>query len=388
MKDSSVLEAGFRPFFLLGALWAAAVIALWVAVFSGQIAFALPGDPVAWHRHEMLYGFVGAIVAGFLLTAVPNWTGGAFLAGPRLAGMVLLWLLARGLGLVEGAVPGSAAAACEGALFLILAGWALQRIRAAGSRNMPIALLIAVFGLSGAVSRLAGANAAPEIADIAWRLGVTVVVLLLSLIGGRIVPAFTRNWLVQRAGAESGGLPVMFNRYDGATVLATLIGLAVWSILPDATIAGGLLLLAGLLHLGRLLRWSGWRTGKEPLVLVLHLSYLWMPAGLLLLAASILSPSVTASAALHALTAGAMGTMTLAVMTRASLGHTGRPLTAGPRELAIYALVHAGALTRVAASLEPAWYGDLLNLSGALWAGAFLLFALSYAPLLLRPARG
>jgi len=388
MFQAAVFQHGFRPFFLFGAVWAAAVIAIWVAVFSGQIALALPGDPVAWHRHEMLYGFVGAVVAGFLLTAVPNWTGGAFISGGRLAGMVLLWLLARGLGLMEGVLPGLAAALAEGALFLTLAGWALVRIRAAGSRNLPIALLIAVFGLSAATSRAAGVFDLPGIADPAWRLGMSVVVLLLSLIGGRIVPAFTRNWLVQRVGAESGGLPVMFNRYDAATVVVTLLGLVVWSIAPDATLAGGLVLLAGLLHAGRLTRWSGWRTGAEPLVLVLHLSYLWVPVGLLLLGGSILSDGIPYSAAAHALTAGAMGTMTLAVMTRASLGHTGRALVAGPRELAIYALAHGGALLRVAASLEPAWYADLLGLSGALWAGAFLLFAVSYAPLLLRPARG
>lgn len=380
----AVLSFGFRPFFLLGSAYAAIAVGWWIAVFTGAAPHAAAFDPLAWHRHEMLFGFVGAIIAGFLLTAVPNWTGGAPLTGGRLAALVVLWLAARAAVAVSGMIGPWPAAVLDAGFLFLLAGWAFVRVRAAGKRNMPIPLLIALLGLC-TLGDYAAPAGVPWIADIAFRGGLSVIVLLISLIGGRIVPAFTRNWL--SSVGRAGPAPVTFNRFDALTLAATALALALWTVAPTAAATGAVLIAAGALQLVRLARWRGRRTMAEPLLAVLHFSYFWVPAGLLLLGTSLLWAPIPATAALHALTAGAMGAMTLSVMTRASLGHTGRPLTARVREIAIFALVHLGALGRVAGAAFPAQYMTLLALSALLWASAFALFALSYAPMLLRPAR-
>ena len=209
-----------------------------------------------------------------------------------------------------------------------------------------------------------------------------VITLLIALIGGRIVPSFTRNWLVQTGRGDS--LPAPMDRFDGATLVFAGIGLAAWALAPQDWFSGVLLLTAGGLHAVRLARWKGWRTAAEPLVLVLHAGYAWVPVALVLMGLAALMPAqVPASAALHALTAGAMGTMTLAVMTRASLGHTGRERKADVWTSLIYAMVLAGALVRVAAPivLGPAQY-PALAVAATLWTAAFALFAVRYAGML------
>lgn len=377
------LSHGFRPFFLLGASFAVIALGWWIAGFQGMVAPPPSAfDPLAWHRHEMLFGMIGAIIAGFLLTAVPNWTGSEALKGRRLGILVALWLAAR-LAVATGGITGPWLAALLDAGFLfVMAGWAWGRIRAAGNRNMPVPLLIGLLGLTALADHAGLVLGVERLADIGYRGGIAVILVLISLIGGRILPAFTRNWL--EATGRGGPLPVTFNRFDGLTVLLTALALVAWAGLPETALAASLLLAAGALQSLRLLRWRGWRTSAEPLMAVLHLSYAWLPVGLLLLGGSLLGLALPATAALHALTAGAMGTMTLSVMTRAALGHTGRPLSAGAREIAIFALVHLGALGRVIGAAFPGQYLELLGVSALLWGGAFALFALSYAPLLLR----
>ncbi len=378
------LSMGFRPFFLAAAVYAVLALALWVGTLNG--AAWLPGawPPLAWHRHEMLFGVVAAIIAGFLLTAVPNWTGRTPLSGAPLAALVALWLAARLASLLVGMVPPIPAAAIDGGFLFVLAIWTGRQLLASGNRNLPVAFLIASLGLADIGDYAAFADAT-ALAGTAYRFGLAVVLLLISLIGGRIVPAFTRNWLRQRG--KAGALPVMAGPFDRRVLLATAFALLVWSIVPDARASGALLLLIGVLHGARLLRWAGWRTAGEPLLLALHLAYLWLPAGFLLLGIAVLFPALPVPAALHALTAGAIGAMTLAVMTRASLGHGGRPLHAGPGTVTIFVLVHAGALMRVLSPLWPEAYMRLLVIAGTLWGGAYLLFALIYAPLLLRRPR-
>lgn len=383
---AAFLSHGFRPFFLLGAAYAAIALGWWIAGFQGMLppppsAF----DPLAWHRHEMLFGTIGAIIAGFLLTAVPNWTGSQPVQGGRLLALALLWLAARvavAIGAVSGPLP---AAVLDAGFLFAMAGWAWRCIQGSGNRNIPVPLLIGLLGLAALVDHAGPILGAGELADIGFRGGVAVILILISLIGGRILPAFTRNWL--EATGRGGPLPPNFGRFDKLTVLLTVLALAVWIGWPQAMATAALLLLAGAVQAIRLLRWCGWRTVAEPLMVVLHLSYAWLPIGLLLLGASLLGLALPATAALHALTAGAMGAMTLSVMTRAALGHTGRPLTAGGREIAIFALVHLGAAGRVVGAAFPGQYLTLLALSALLWGGAFALFALSYGPMLLRPAR-
>ena len=216
------------------------------------------------------------------------------------------------------------------------------------------------------------------------RLATVVPIALITLVGGRIVPSFTSNWLKKRGETR---LPAPFGRFDQVTLLLTLAALLAWTIAPAGRVTAVAALAAGLANALRLARWRGQRTFAEPLVAVLHLGYAWIAVGLLLTGIGAWAPDLVPPAAgLHALTAGAIGTMTLAVMTRATLGHTGRPLTADRGTLAIYACVSLGAVCRVIAAFAP----DLamLSLSALLWAAAFLLFAAVYGPLLCRADLG
>ncbi len=215
-------------------------------------------------------------------------------------------------------------------------------------------------------------------ADIAIRAGIAVVVLLIALIGGRIVPSFTRNWLVRE---NPGRLPVPFGRFDTLVVAIGAVALAAWVVRPDSRITGAALALAGLLHLVRLARWAGDRTARERLLLILHVGYFFVPLGFLLNAAAAFA-YVPASAGVHAWMVGAAGIMTLAVMSRATLGHTGQQLTASWVTQAIYAAIIVAALARICAVLEPGYSDPLLHVAGFSWAIAFIGFAIAYAPLL------
>ncbi|HPE29538.1 MAG TPA: NnrS family protein, partial [Parvularculaceae bacterium] len=223
-----------------------------------------------------------------------------------------------------------------------------------------------------------------EVHEFSEHFAIGVIALMIALIGGRIVPSFTRNWLNQR---KISPLPVQFGVIDKAALGVAGLALLGWTIDAGNHITGVLLLIAGGAHAIRLARWQGWKTGAEPLVLILHIGYAWLPLSFLLLGASVLAPAIIPPhAALHALTAGAMGTMTLAVMTRATLGHTGRRLTADAWTTAIYGLVVAGALLRVlGATALVQFYMEVILLSSLLWSGAFALFALRYGPMLIRP---
>ena len=379
------LRGGFRPFFLGGAIWAVAALALWLCVLSGAIALPSLFEPLAWHRHEMLFGFVGAVIAGFALTAIPNWTGRLPIAGLPLAGLFALWAAARAAMLFSQVTGPLVAAALDVGFYLALAGFAAREVLAAKNRNLPVVLIIFLLGAADAADHAAAAG---WIADgaIAVRAGISLVIVMISLIGGRIVPSFTRNWLTKQW--VKTDLPGQPSRYDIATVAATAASLFAWLVAPLSEAAGVLLVVAGLLQAVRLARWRGLRAWHDPLVLILHIGYFWVPAGLLLLGASLLGAAIPASAAIHALTAGAMATMILAVMTRATLGHTGRELVAGPPTILLYGLVTIGAMLRVAASLGVIDYGIGLDVAGIAWVGAFILFLAFYGPILFRPRLG
>lgn len=380
MELPAVLRGGFRPFFFSGAAWAVIVVILWVCAISGAVTLPTAFDALAWHRHEMLFGYLGAVICGFLLTAIPNWTGRLPIAGAGLAALWTLWFAARLAMLYSATVGGMIAFILDVGFFLVLAAVAAREVIAAKNRNLPIVIIILLFAVASAVDHgEALGHIAPD--GLGWRAGLSLVLMLIGLIGGRIIPSFTRNWLVKN-GATTG-LPGQPDRFDMASLAVLATSLASWTIMPDAEISGVLLLVAGLWHIARLARWSGFRTARDTLVLILHISYAWLPIGLLLLGAGILGADIPASSALHALTAGAMASMTLAVMTRATLGHTGRALHADGWTTAIYALVTLGALLRVAAPWLPIDYMRAIELAGAAWGGAFLLFVIAYGPKLL-----
>lgn len=382
-QGPALFSQGFRPFFLLAGLSAFGVLALWLAVLLGQIDLPTAFSPVAWHGHEMIFGVIAAVVAGFLLTAVPNWTGRMPLQGWGLIGLVLLWLAGRAAsatGVWIGAVP----SAGLDMLFLpvLLAVVVREVVAGRNWRNLPVAVALGLLALANGLSHLE--NLGVIVGDgLGFRLGVTVISCLIALIGGRIIPSFTGNWLMKQDPAARR--PATFGAFDRVVLALTIAALGTWTAAPASPAAAVLLLMAGGAQAARFARWRGVATLSEPLVWSLHAGYFWLPVGLLLLGAAYFDPGIPQSGGLHALTAGAMGGMVLAVMTRASLGHTGRPLAAGAATTAVYVLVFAAAAARVGAALAPMLHGTLLTVAAVAWCAAFGLFCLAYGPVLLRP---
>jgi uncharacterized protein involved in response to NO len=378
----ALFSYGFRPFFLGAAVWAALGVLLWLPEYFGEIVLPTALTPVDWHVHEMLYGYVPAVVTGFLLTAIPNWTGRLPVNGWPLVALAALWLAGRAAILFSGLIGAGIAAAIDLAFLAAIAAVALREIVAGSNwRNLRVVVIVGLL--------LAG-NGIFHFESIAYgnqvygtRIGLAAVLMLVMLIGGRIVPSFTHNWISR---INPGRLPQSFTRFDALCLAAAGIALAAWVFAPEHAWSGTLLLIAGALHAMRLARWAGDRTVSDRLVLILHVGYAFVPLGFVLLGATALWPAdVPASAGIHAWTAGAVGTMTLAVMTRASLGHTGQPLVATPATQAIYALVVVAALARVAAPWL--WTMELLHVAAFAWIAAFGGFAAVYGPLLVRRRR-
>ncbi|HEX2724403.1 MAG TPA: NnrS family protein [Beijerinckiaceae bacterium] len=372
-QGPTLLSYGFRPFFLFGALYAGLSVLAWLPMFFGHLELATAFTPRDWHVHEMLYGYVAAVVTGFLLTAIPNWTGRLPLQGRPLLALLLVWGAGR-IAVTLSAVIGPVIAMAVDLSFLLLVGAAAAREILAGRnwRNLKVLLVLAVLSAGNATFHLESLHAG--VATYGIRIGFAAVVLLIMLVGGRIVPSFTRNWLVR---ANPGPLPAPFGRFDIVAMVIAALAVTFWVVAPDAPLTGAALVAAAILHATRLARWAGHRTARDPLVMILHVGYLFVPVGFALLAAAAYG-TVPPSAGLHAWAAGAVGVMTLAVMTRASLGHSGRALTASPATQAIYALAVTSALARLCAALEPQWSTVLLHVAAAAWAAAFLGFAVAY----------
>ena len=372
-----LLANSFRPFFLLGTIQAALAIMVWLPLFHGEISLTSAFAPRDWHVHEMLYGFLPAVITGFLFTAIPNWTGRLPIRGTPLAALVIVWLAGR-VAVTVSAETGWAFALAVDAAFLALVAMAALREIAAGKnwRNLPVVMLVLVLLAGNGTFHLEAHGEGA--ADYGIRIGIVVVVLLISLIGGRIIPSFTRNWLVRE---NPGRLPVPFGRFDGAVIGCTALALACWIASPLYWITGVAMALVGVLHIARLLRWAGDRTTRERLLLILHVGYAFVPFGVLLHAAAVFG-TVPSSAGIHAWMAGAAGVMTLAVMTRATLGHTGQRLTASVATQLIYAAVIVGALARICAAVSPAHSEPLLHVAAFGWMAAFLGFAIAFGPLL------
>ncbi|MEM7024629.1 MAG: NnrS family protein [Pseudomonadota bacterium] len=370
---------GFRPFFLGGAVWAAGALAVFVLMLQGAVAVPSTFSPLHWHGHEMLFGYAAAVIAGFVLTAVPNWTGRLPLKGVPLIMLFVLWLTGRAAVACSAIVgPWPTLAVDVGFLATMMALVLREIVAGRNWRNLPIAAALGMLAFANLLTHLDPA-AGLDTLGLGLRLGLATVLILIGLVGGRVVPSFTRNWLVK---LSVPSLPAPFDRFDKLALAVIVAALLTWSLSPDSIAAGSLLMAAGLVHAIRLCRWRGWQTGSEPLVLILHLGYAWLPVGLFLLGLEILGLG-PALAAQHALTAGAIGTMTLAIMSRASLGHTGRKLSASPATVMIYLPVISGALMRVIAPALPIDYSTSLPIAALLWGGAFAMFAIVYGPLLL-----
>lgn len=377
----AVFSYGFRPFFLGAALFAGVAIPVWILVLAGvgDSTFLYPARD--WHVHEMVFGFLPAVITGFLLTAIPNWTDRPPIRGHELMLLFALWLAGRLLIAIPWFTP-LVSAVIDVGFLVAVAGLVWREIAAAKSWDRtPMGVLVSLLACANILFHVLTLSGMA--ADRTERAAIGMVMMLLTLIGGRLIPTFTDELLVGSGRAER---PASFSRYDGLSI--ALVGLAVvaWIIQPRSMVTGWMFVTAGLANLGRLARWYGWLTWREPLVLILHVGYGWFALSLLILGGSILGIGLLAEDAVHAFTAGAVGAMTLGVMTRASLGHTGRPRHAGPLTVCIYMLVNVGAVLRVFGPVTGLSTNLVMGVAAGSWSGAYLLFAMVYGPFLLRPS--
>ncbi|UGQ46415.1 NnrS family protein [Massilia endophytica] len=365
---------GFRPFYVLAALLAASAVPAWLARYFGWLT-VLPNITLGWHMHEMVFGFAIAVVVGFLFTAGRAWTGLWTPRGLHLAALALLWIAGRAAMLTA---PPPLAAAVD-MLFLPLAAWSMFRVlqRAGNKRNMFLVGLLALLTAANGVFHAAALGWIPlsEIAPI--HAGILLVVQIEAVIGGRVIPMFTDN-------AAGGPKAVVRPRGDRVALGLLAAASASWIFGVPGAVTAALALAAAAASARRLAGWKPLRSVPIPLLWILHLSYAWIPAGFVLLALAALGMGA-ASTAFHALAVGSMAGLIVGMMTRTTLGHTGRKLVAGKAETAMYLLIQAGAAARVAAGIAPpSWREAALMLSGSCWSLAFVLFLLVYTPYLWR----
>lgn len=383
VRTFALFAYGFRPFFLLAGWYAVVSVAVWLWLYrtgTSPLA-AMPGQ--LWHGHEMLFGFVGAAVAGFMLTAVPSWTGSRGFAGLPLVVLAMTWLLGRLAFALAGHLPFALLAVAELAfvpgVLVLVAPPVLRTL----NRNLPLLLVLTAFWCLDAAFLWAILHADAALARQLLLATLGLVLLLITVVGGRIVPAFTANALKARgASVALRSRPLVERLAIGSMAALVLADLFRMPETLTATIAGG----AALAHLARAAGWGTRHTFREPLVWILHAAYYWLPVGLGLRALHALGGWSFAAHWLHALGTGAAATMVLAVMTRAALGHTGRPLRAAPPIVWAYGLLIVAGVTRVfGPAFLPIGYLSTIVIASAAWVAAFLLFATVYTPILTRP---
>ena len=379
-----VLAKGFRPFFLLAAGWATLSVPLWLLALYDVGSPGAHG-PLAWHAHEMVFGFSVAVIAGFLLTAVGNWTGRETLVGGPLLALAALWVAGRVAMLLVASgsswIPALVELSFLPALVIVLAR---PLIAARNAKNgIMVVLLVALF-TANLVTHLDALGVLPGFGRTGLLVGVDVIILVVLVIAGRIIPTFTRSAM---GSAPSASQIRSIPSLDGLTVGAMAALIAAETVFPNRLLLATLAVLTAVLAVGRAVHWGTRSTWDQPLLWILHLGYAWIPLGLLLRAAASFSPLFPAGMATHALTAGAIGTLTIGMMARVSLGHTGRPLSASPAVAAAFVAVSAGAAIRVsapllAASISPAAYLGSLAIAGSLWSAAFAVYLIFFARLL------
>jgi uncharacterized protein involved in response to NO len=335
------------------------------------------------HGHELVFGFIIAGVLGFLTTALPNFAAAVPITGRPLAVLVAAWLAGRLALRAADLLPPLLVAAADLALIPLALVLLVRSLPRPMNKRMFVFLgLFAAFEAANALTHVEALGWTRNTATVGVILGIDTTAVLIALIGGRIIPAFTANAL--RTAGELR-LPQSFPLLDAAAIGTTVMVALATLILGDGPIVGAAALLAGIANAVRLSFWRGWLTVRSPILFVLHVGYGWLAAALLLKATAELGGILPPSIALHALTVGCFGTLIMAVMSRAALGHSGRPLEAHPLTVVAYALVSAAALLRVAAGLLPDFQIAWLTAAAASWIAAFALFLTVYAPILLGP---
>lgn len=379
-RSFALFALGFRPFFLAAALAAVALMALWLADYGGAFAFRNYYGGTYWHGHEMVFGYTAAVVAGFLLTAVRNWTSLDTPRGGSLAALVALWLAGRVAPFASSVLPGGLIAALDTAFLPVLAAsLALPLLRRRQWRNLPFVPILLFLAAANALVHLDVLGVLPGGAKAGLYLGVNLIVLLIVVVGGRVIPFFTERAL--RNARPRVWRPVEWVSIGSVAALAILAAMSAAPTLIMVVASA-----AALAHAVRLWGWSDRRLWSVPLLWILYVGYGWLVIGFAAQAISV-AAMVRPQLALHAFTAGAIGALTLGMMARVSLGHTGRPLQAAPPLVGAFVLVNAAAVMRVVGGwcLPDEWYVPLIVAAGAAWIAAFVLFLTVYAPILVEP---
>lgn len=367
------LSYAFRPFFLFNGIFAIIAMIAWIAAWHGARTPAFPLDSTMWHGHEMVVGFAMATIAGFVLTAVATWTGRPPIGGMRLALLVLAWLVGRLAMSVAELLPAAVLTTLDMVFPLLLCWFVGQEVFGGKSRrNFPIVVITAVLALLNLVYHIGEQR-------LALYLLIHMVLLLITVIAGRIVPNFTANWL---RGHGSERLPASSALIDGLTLSATAVVGVSASFAPMSPVTGVVAFAAACVHAVRLSRWCGLATTVEPLLFVLHVAYLWLPVGYALLGCAALGWVFPHTAALHALTMGGIGSMILAVTTRVALGHTGRALHAARLTVVAYCVFTVAVVLRVLSPLSSGAYGTMIDLAAGGWIISFAIFVWVYWPVL------
>ena len=377
-----IFSLGFRPFFFGAGLWAAIAMTLWVFFLAAGLDVPSHLSGVDWHLHEFVFGYSSAVIAGFLLTAVPNWTGRLPVMGWPVAALAGLWLSGR-IALLFSAGFSPLLAVLVDLSFIAVVALIIAReiIASKNWRNLKVLVILALIGAANGLFHYEAMTTA-GFDGYGIRTAVALIILLIMVVGGRIIPSFTRNWLMRQ---PQGHLPAPMGGFDKTTMAISAAALLFWVLLPESVATRPMAALAGMLNLARLARWAGHRTFKEPLLAILHIGFFFIPYGFLTIAAGELLPGWSrASQIPHAFTAGAIGLVTLSMLTRTSLGHSGRPLAATKTVTAIYVLVLLGVLTRIAGEFLPD-VEPLLHAAATFWIMGFGLFAVSFVPIFFKP---
>ncbi len=375
------LSTPFRPFFFVAGLLAVVGVPLWLHVFAGITMVHSHLGPIGWHSHEMLFGFSAAVIAGFLLTATAHWTGKRTVQGLPLAGLVLLWIAGRFVMWNSAKLPFAVVCGVEMSFLpLVALACGIRIVQTRNWRNLIIMALLLLFAVCDGAMLLKPKGTFTLIADPAL-VAFDLILILIVIIGGRIVPNFTRNATPQAAIRQNGPI-------DALSILSMFVVTVVDTLAPQSSwLVAITTLLAGGFNLLRMRGWGTLTTLKRPILLVLHLGYAWVGVGMILRGLSTLAPqAIPHSAALHALSVGSIGTLTLGMMSRVALGHTGRPLVFHPLITLATLLITLSTLTRILAGmLSPSMYLPLLIVSGSLWTLAFVLFVYRYTRIFFAP---
>ena len=374
-----VFALGFRPFFLLAAVSALVLMMQWVFTFLGIREFANYYGAIGWHSHEMIFGYTVAVIAGFLLTSVRNWTDIQTATGVPLAGLAALWLIARLMPFLPSLFPPWLIAAVDIAFLPVLVtALGIPLLRSGQKRNLIFLPLVGALVLANILVHLELTGYTASTARAGTFLGLNLIVLLIVIMGGRVIPFFTER-------AVAGLIPKRRRVIEWLSVGSAVAFVIAELLLPNSIVAGALAALTAASNAVRLIGWYTSRFWSIPLLWVLHVGYAWIVVGFCLRALAaigLVPPQFT----VHAFTVGGIGVLTLGMMARVSLGHTGRPLKVSKAVALAFVAINLAAFVRGILPIAfPQWLAQLVALSGTLWVAAFAIFFIIYAPILTQP---